>query len=190
MPSIALSIPARFASFKVFQHPPMKSLTGLSGGTVRLGVPPLHGVEITMGAMTRPESLKLASEISLARNNEVSVRVPDQAQGFTGGALTVASVAGLALTLTGWTGTWADGKRLSIVRGAGGRRYIVPTTGAIVANVIQMASTPRVTFQAGDVVSYNQILLEGFLENAEGVLEEIQSRGVQEGMTFIVKERL
>jgi hypothetical protein len=186
MPAFVLSIPARFSTFKVFQHPPMKTLTGISGASVRLGVPPLHGIEIMVGAMSRAESLKLAGELALARNNEVVVRVPDQATGFTGGALTVASVSGLNVTMTGWSGTWAEGKRVSIVRA--GRPYLVPTTGPLSGNIFTMAATPRVSFSTGDVISYNSVTLQGFLENADAVLEEIQSRGVQDGMTFRIKE--
>ena len=188
MPAFVLSIPARFASFKVFQHPPMKTLTGLSGASVRLGVPPLHGIEIQVGALERAESLKLAGELALARNNEVVVRVPDRATGFTGGSLTVASVSGLNVTMTGWAGVWAEGKRVSIVRA--GRPYLVPTTGPLTGgNTFTMAATPRVTFQAGDVISYNSVTLQGWLENADSLLEEIQSRGVCDGMTFRVKEQ-
>jgi hypothetical protein len=164
----------------------MKTLTGISGASVRLGVPPLHGIEIMVGAMSRAESLKLAGELALARNNEVVVRVPDQATGFTGGALTVASVSGLNVTMTGWSGTWADGKRVSIVRA--GRPYLVPTTGPLSGNIFTMAATPRVSFSTGDVISYNSVTLQGFIENADAVLEEIQSRGVQDGMTFRIKE--
>ena len=188
MPAFVLSIPARFASFKVFQHPPMKTLTGLSGASVRLGVPPLHGIEIQVGALERAESLKLAGELALARNNEVVVRVPDRATGFTGGALTVASVTGLNVTMSGWAGVWAEGKRVSIVRA--GRPYLVPTTGPLTGgNTFTMAATPRVTFQAGDVISYNSVTLQGWLDNADQLLEEIQSRGVCDGMTFRVKEQ-
>jgi hypothetical protein len=186
MPAFVLSIPARFNRFKVFQHPPKKTLTGLSGASVRLGVPPLHGIEITMGALSRSESLKLAGEIALARDNEVVVRVPDQAQGFTGGALTVASVSGVNVTMSGWSGTWAEGKRVSIVRA--GRPYLMPTTGPLSGNTFTMANAPRVTFQAGDVISYNTVTLQGFLENAEAILEEIESRGIQDGMVFRIKE--
>ena len=187
MPAFVLSIPARFNRFKVFQHPPMKTLTGLSGASVRLGVPPLHGIEITMGALSRAESLKLAGEIALARNNEVVVRVPDQATGFTGGGLTVSSVSGVNVTMSGWSGTWAEGKRVSIVRA--GRPYLVPTTGPLTGgNTFAMANAPRVTFQAGDVISYNSVTLQGYLENAEAILEEIESRGVQDGMVFRIKE--
>ena len=187
MPAFVLSIPARFSTFKVFQHPPMKTLTGISGASLRLGVPPLHGIEITVGAMSRAESLKLAGELALARNNEVVVRVPDQATGFTGGALTVASVSGLNVTMAGWSGTWAEGKRVSIVRA--GRPYLVPTSGPLSGgNIFAMASPPRVSFSTGDVISYNSVTLQGFLENADAVLEEIQSRGVQDGMTFRIKE--
>lgn len=187
MPAFVLSIPARFNRFKVFQHPPMKTLTGLSGASVRLGVPPLHGIEITMGALSRAESLKLAGEIALARNNEVVVRVPDQATGYTGGGLTVSSVSGVNVTMSGWSGAWAEGKRVSIVRA--GRPYLVPTTGPLTGgNTFAMANAPRVTFQAGDVISYNSVTLQGYLENAEAILEEIESRGVQDGMVFRIKE--
>jgi hypothetical protein len=66
----------------------------------------------------------------------------------------------------------------------------VPTSGPLTGgNTFAMASTPRVTFTSGDVISYNSVTLQGFLENADALLEEVQSRGVCDGMTFRIREQ-
>ena len=188
MTAIVLDIPARREQFKVGMHPPPKTLSGISGASVRLTVPPMHWVEVTLGPMTRAESAKLAGQIAAARTNEVLVQIPDAAPAYGGAGLTVSSVSGLALTLSGWSGTWQDGKRLSITRGS--RRYLVPTTGGISSGVVQMANAPRVTFVSGDVVAYNNVLLQGLLEDSEQLVEQIGRRGVTDGVVMRVREML
>lgn len=172
----------------MFQHPPPTNMSLLPGGTIRLTVPPMYGVEIDLTALTREESAVLAADLARARDNEVLITIPDAAPAYTGGGLTVSAVSGLSLTLAGWSGTWWPGKRLSIL--SGGRRYLVPTTGNISSGVVQMTNAPRVTFASGDAVTYNSPQLQGFLMNAEEVIEQIEETGVCMGMTLMVREAL
>lgn len=186
MVAIVLPIP-RQAERRLFQHPPPSDSALFGGGTLRLSVPPVHGVEITLTDMTRAEGEALAAALSAARNNEVLVTVPDTAPA-NASTLTVASVSGLSLTLSGWSGTWHPNKRLSITRGT--RRIFVPTIGTLSGSTIQMAATPRVTFQAGDAVTYNSPPIQGLLMNSDQVLEMVRANGVATGLTLMVREML
>jgi hypothetical protein len=137
---------------------PVAITSPASGATVRNVPLPLAGVRFDLAAMGGTDARALGADLALARADEVIAELNDGVADLPGlPSLTVSAHIGYEVSIGPWpTGTAIpQGKYVSIQRA--GRWYLCQTRGSSgtgTTTAVLAVLFTRLTFQAGDVVSW------------------------------------